>query len=216
MTRFFSRNNSLVFILGVVLFSLFATFFSLGFIARHSLELPVTGNAPRSGNISISISNELSITTVDDSTIAFPGCYPNKTIYSTMAGGDGAGACPGFVPDSIIVRNDGDILANITINFSNWGEAQGGTFITSDDNSSWIAFKMSNTTTNHLYGGGCLGFLQDSWVNATGSELVVCDALQQHNENNSIAFDIAIHIPANVTSATASTTINFMASESGA
>lgn len=199
-----------------VLVTLTGVVTSFSLLSSYTPDLfPATGQASV-GNVSIYISNELSITTIDDNSIAFTGCYPNRTIYSNETEGDGAGACPGFVPDSIIIRNDGDIRANVTINFSNWGEVQGGTFINSSDNSSWIAFKLSNTTTNALYGGGCIGFLRDSWTIVNGTEFVVCDALQERSADNSIEFDIAIHIPANVTGGTASTMISFFASESGA
>jgi len=214
------NNKTLAYmVIVIVIISVFGTSFAIIQFNKltHPDSLFVTAKVPHdfTGNVSITIKSELSITTFDDSVINFPGCYPNRTIYSDTLEGDGLGACPNFVYDSIVVRNDGDVPANVTINFSDWGEVHGGNFINSSDNSSWLAFRLSNNSTHPSYGGGCLGFLQNTWVNATGAELVVCDELRKHNVNNSIEFFIAVHIPENVTGGTASTTLSFFASESG-
>lgn len=190
----------------LVLFSLILNF---SLVHNHS---SITGKAiSEEGEVSVHLINQLSITTDDDNTIVFSGCYPNNTIYSDTIEGNGSGACPGFTSDGIYVRNNGDVDVNVSVSFSNWGEAHGGTFLNSTTNTSWIAYKMSNATLGN-YSGGCSLNLQDSWQNITSSSLLpVCDTLLWGEENTTMRFDIGLFIPENITASTNELIINFLA-----
>jgi hypothetical protein len=178
----------------------------------HQPEHQLTGKSVQNGDVRIDIAHQLSII-VDDGLINFSGCSPGRIIYSDTHFGNEYLSCPQFVPDSISVRNDGDVQVNVSLNVSAWGLAHGGTFLESTDNTSFIVYKITNQSTNPLLGGGCVQGLQDSWMNITSGEYYpACDRLRAHAINNSISFDIGIHVPFNVTSGTSEITITFMAS----
>lgn len=161
----------------------------------------ITGNTQlTSGNVSISVNSLLSVTTSDDAIINFTSCKTGNVIYSNHTNGNSQNACPGFVADEIIVRNDGNVDANVTINFSNRGEAHNGTFIDATSNDSWIAYKITNSSSALGYSGGCRGAYQENFTNiTTTNDYVACDYLQGHMSENSIEFDVAIYIPSSTT-----------------
>ncbi len=160
-------------------------------------EAIVTGNAPTdTGNISLFVLQALSITTIDGPEINFSGCSPGRVIYSDVNGSNTFGSCPNFIADEILVRNDGGATANITVNASNWGGSHGGSFLNATSDDSWIAFKITNSSSNSSYSGGCVGNFQSSWLNITNSSMYIsCDRLISEAVRNSFEFDIAIFVP---------------------
>lgn len=198
----------------ILIIFLISTIYSIGLLTRNNYNEPAIKTAKAitsTGNISIRVSTTLSITTIDDSIINFTGCRPGGTIYSNTTGGNNNNDCPGFTPDSIIIRNDGGEPANVTITTSDLGEAQGGTFLNSTTNDSWIAYKITNTTTATNYSGGCYGYYPQNWTNMTAGTMIACDNLSYDATNNSISFDIAFYIPPTVTGGTKELMITFIA-----
>ena len=174
----------------------------------------LTGRATNSqGNLSITVQNVLSIV-LDDDSIDFVACTPGETIYSDYSDGNPSGSCPGFVPDELLIRNDGNLPANVTISFSDWGEAHGGTFLNSTTNTSWVAYKTTNASSHPSFSGGCTGSLVSSWQNVTNtshSDLLGCDYLQSSVPYNSFEFDISIFIPETTQSGNSTLLITFTA-----
>ncbi len=209
------KNKLLVLTLG--LFVLAQIVLQLDFVA-DSFDLDnlalLTGRATNSeGNLSINVQNVLSIV-LDDNSIDFVACTPGETIFSDYSDGNAAGSCPGFVPDELLIRNDGNLPANVSIAFSDWGEAHNGTFINSTTNSSWVAYKITNASSHPSYMGGCVGSLASSWTNVTNSshdDLLGCDYLKASSPTNSFEFDIAIFIPETTQSGNSSLLITFTA-----
>ncbi len=189
------RSNKFV-VFSLSLLVIVQLLFQLSFVLNFSFN-PLTGFATSSeANVSININNVLSIV-LDDNTINFSACVPGHTIFSNVSNGNSFNSCSGFVPDSLIIRNDGNLDANVTVSFSNWGEAHGGTFLNSSDNSSWVAYAIVNDSSTS-FSGGCVGSFPSSWTNVTNtshSNLLACDDLSAVNPYNSFEFNIAIFIP---------------------
>ncbi|MFP4524394.1 MAG: hypothetical protein ACLFO2_03740 [Candidatus Woesearchaeota archaeon] len=206
-------------VLGVM--ALMLVIFVVGFVLSIGLlqqvvdrSDPVSGHATSdSGNISITISTGVSITTADDGTINFTGCSAGGTIFSDVENGSDEDVCPSFLPDSILVRNDGGMDANVTLQASDWGEAHGGSFLDAATDDSWIAYKVSNSSSNSSFSGGCVGGFPQDWTNITdGNETLVCDTLLPDGVNNSVEFDVAIFIPESVETGENTLTLTFWAS----
>jgi len=217
-TNMTPSNKTLTYLLiTFIIISIGGIITSLAQLYTHTTTkaLPSTGQAITSnGNVSISITSTLSITTIDDDTINFSSCSPGRVIYSNITGGNTHNDCPYFTADEILIRNDGNIEANVSINFSNWGEAHGGTFINSTTNNSWIAYKITNSSSNNSYEGGCMGNYQSTLLNVTSTNahnLLGCDHLQADGTYNSFELDIAIYIPETTTTGSDELTITFIA-----
>jgi len=205
-------NSMIVLVCGAFIISVVGVAVSLSILNNDDFSL-TTGHAlVQTGNISIGIDTVLSIT-ADDTIINFNGCRAGTTVYSNVNRGDGVDACESFSTDSIIIRNDGTLFANVSVSFSDWGGASNGTFLDSPDNSSWVVYAISNTSALPMYGGGCHDFMQSSWTNITdNSSYRACDRLAPDNSYNSFTFDIGINIPENMTSGSSSVSITFIAS----
>ena len=199
-------------VLAVLFVMVVSVVFSISFITKlFAQEPPITGNTQRAANITVTVVGTLSITTEDSSFIDFGGCKPGSVIFSDVQNGSLNNSCPGYVPGSIIIRNDGSWPANVTFNTSAWGEAHGGTFLSSPTTSSWIAYKTSNATTSMNHSAGCFGSFQEDWSNITaGDRMRACDYLA-YGPHNSFSFDIAIAIPHNVSGGDTGLTIDFYA-----
>lgn len=208
-------NRTLIaLVLTVLAIFLVGVLFSIGSINELiQKEFPGTGYFSSDvGNITINIVDTLSITTEDSSIVDFGGCSANGTIYSNETDGNNMSQCSGYTPGSIIIRNDGNTMANVTFNTTDWGEADGGTFLNSTTDNSWIAYKVANTTTNGNYSGGCNAFFQSNWTNITdGSQKRACDNLGVDSVSNSFSFDIAIYIPATTKNGNNNISIDFLA-----
>lgn len=204
-------------VLAVLIISVLGILFSIisiGTLTRTvQEEIPTTGYLSSDvGNVSIIVFGSLSITTEDSAIIDFGGCSAGGIIYSNETGGSNTSHCQGYTPGSLIIRNDGDSMANVTFNMSNWGEAHGGTFLNSTTNDSWIAYKVSNTTTNINYTGGCNGFFETDWTNITdGSQRRACDLLGANGVSNSFSFDIAMYVPPTTQNGNTTLSIDFLA-----
>ena len=211
-----SNKTLLVFILIAIAVFIIAFFSTRAVLQGIDPRLqPSTGHAlSDTGNVTVNIYESISITTQDDSAINFTNCVAGTPIYSNITGGNDQDSCEGFTPDVILVRNDGSVPVNVTLNISNRGEAHAGTFLDSDTDDSWVAFKAVNDSTIFSYAGGCIGTIQDTWQNITTDDrVVVCDHLQNHATNNSISFDLAFFAPN--TTQTGSTALSLVFYASG-
>jgi hypothetical protein len=203
------------FIIAAIGVSLGGTLVAVGMLNQFSegvIDVRTGFAVSGEGNVSVEIPQRLSITTVDGPAINFSGCRPGRTISSATADGNDFGDCPGFVPQAILVRNDGTYQANITVTPSDWGEAHGGTFLDASSDDSWIAYRITNTTpANSSFLGGCLGTAA-GWTNFTdGSEMPACDLLAAGTPRNSFSFDVAIFVPATTASRNNSVSFLFLA-----
>ena len=146
------------------------------------------------GTVSLTVAEALSIV-LDDSTINFGTCTlpggAGITVDSALSSsGANNSACdtsndwssaPG---DVITVENNGNVVANVTINSNVTGTAFYG-----GDASSWIAYKGAGT--------GCAsGNLTSSYTNITsaGAELAFCSYLNQSVSNNKVNLTIKSYI----------------------
>ncbi len=201
-----------------------------GFISLLSVTAPFkpvaydfTGHATTaSGNVSINIQQSLSITTTDGHTINFGNCTPQAGSDSVVNSEDGANTptvCSSFTDGygndaDILVRNDGNVYANVTINASDWGEAHGGTFIDGASDNSWLAYKTLNSSSAPSYGGGCMGSLQSSYTNITSSyhgNMLGCDKLSYGSVNNSFQMEVEAMIPQDAVVGSSAVTFTFTA-----
>ncbi len=211
-----SNKTLAMFLVAAIVVSIAGTIISLNKLG----EVSYTGYAlTDTGQVNISVGTTLSITTQDDNTIDFGTCTPqggtDVVISSEVANGDATyGICSGFTPDEILVRNDGNVNANVTINASDWGEAHGGTFLPSSSGNSWIAYKITNASSAGGYNGGCVGNYQSTYTNITNtynSNMLGCDNLSAHATDNSFEFDVEILVPNDAQSTTSSLTLTFIA-----
>ena len=162
------------------------------------------------GNVTIAVGMTLSITTEDDNSLSL-SCLPGGMVFTNESEGGPDALCKGFSPDGIIVRNDGTYDANLSVAFSDYGEAHGGSFLNSSTDDSWISFSIANETDHVMYAGGCFGNLQSAWENVTSnSSMTACDRLL-HGTDNSVTLYMAFYIPPNVTGVN-SLTVDFLAS----
>lgn len=132
-----------------------------------------TNNA--SGEVSIIIDDLLIISLTND-TINFGSCAINTTrgyaILDSSASNTSAdnGDCiGGFFPSSLVVRNLGNVDANVTVAFNETGPS----FF--NDSNSWLAYKTNSTDVV----GACVGNAQDNFTNITSANsfMLGCDNL---------------------------------------
>jgi len=197
-----SNKTLAMFLVAAIVVSIAGTIISLNKLGQ--LGAPITGYATSgTGNVSLNVQSSLSITTADDNNIDFGACTPQSgtdTVITSEANGGGtANICSAFVADEILVRNDGNVDANVTINASDCGQASGTgcTFLPSSSGTSWIAYKITNASSAS-YSGGCIGTYQSSYTNITNTTknwLPACDKLQADATYNSFEFDVQINVP---------------------
>lgn len=213
-----SNKTLAMFLLAAIVISIAGTIFS---IDRLNSISSITGYATtETGNVTLNVGSVLSITTADDNLIDFGTCTPvggtDATITSEVANGGLSpnDICSAFTADEILIRNDGNVDANVTINASDYGDVHSGTFLDTARDVSWIAYKITNDSSNPSYGGGCNGSYQSAYVNITNSAnsyLLGCDDLRFGSENNSIEFDIQIMVPYDYSGGTDDVVFTFVA-----
>ena len=209
-----SNRTLLFFMLGalaIMLSSTLITIITFQNTFPHMTPITAQATSDQIGFVQLNIDTSMSIT-IDDDIINFSGCAPGNIIYSDRYDGNSQHSCRGFVPDNITVRNDGGASANITLNLTNWGEAHGGSFLDSVSNSSYVLYKISNSSSSMIYDGGCNGVMINSWTNITnGSHFSACDELLAGAVYNSLTFNIGFFVPSDIASGSSELTISFYA-----
>ncbi len=199
----------------------------VGLLAKTSSIQPpghvLTGNAlSATGNISITIQETLSITTADGNNINFGDCTPQSgadSVINSEDTQDTPSVCSSFTDGygnnaDILVRNDGNVYANVSINASDWGEAHGGTFIDGASDNSWLAYKTLNDSSHGTYGGGCMGSVQSGYTNITASYntwMLGCSNLTYAGDNNSFQFEVQAMLPQDATVGSSEVVFTFIA-----
>ncbi len=197
-----SNKTLAMFLVAAIVVSVAGTIISLNKLQSVSY----TGFATTAtGNVSVNIASQLSITTSDHSYIDFKNCTPQSGVGTDTINSEGGGqtstVCSSFsdtgTNGEILVRNDGNVNANVTIDFSDVGEADGGTFLPSPSDTSRIQYKIINDSSAS-YHGGCVGSYPSSYTTVTNSaktNRVGCTNLKYGGTYNSFQMEVQITLP---------------------
>lgn len=183
-----NRTLGLLLVAAIVI-SIGGTFISLNKLDAVSTTGFATNN--ETGTVSLDVSPELSITTADDATIDFGTCTLDPTQgYSefdsnlTSGGLNNSDCTLGTFPDYIVLRNNGNVEANVTVR-SNITGADLFTIASSPSNSYWQYKTIS------VDGTGCGGSDdQDAYatISAADTDYKACDNLGYTGGNDNIWF----------------------------
>jgi hypothetical protein len=173
-------NKTLViFLIGAIIISLIGAAISINRINDIILVRPGTGYATSgSGYVNITIAPSVAILLYND-TIYFGSCITNSTGYylysnETELGNPCTGNLTPGTADGIIVYNEGNVDANISLNATNLGQAQNITnpaggfetmFLNSTSYNSTIYYSAVSEATS--FAGGCYNFTPATITNWT-------------------------------------------------
>lgn len=210
-----SNRALAMFLLAAIVVSLAGTIISLNKLEGTS----TTGFATSgTGNVSLNIQSQLSITTADSALINFGACTPLSGTEAVVAstGGANTSICGGFAvggaDSNISVRNDGNVNANVTIKPDKLGKAQGGTFLDSTSGTSAIAYKTVGGGISP-YANGCQSGLVSSYKNFTSTSTAVaaCANLTSGATANSFLTHLQIIVPYDVATGQQDVTLTYTA-----
>lgn len=216
-----SNKTLAIMLLAAIVVSLGGTFISLSRLGTMSTP---TGHATddSQGNITLTIDEILSITTIDNNLIDFGTCELGAdsagiTINSEQGADTDNCSNVGDV-EAILVRNNGNLDANVTIQAASVGTDQGGAgpfFLDTGSSNSSLQYKFMNES-HASYEGGCMsGMGPSSYTDFAepATEYTACELLQSHSSDNSIGVDFQISVPDSASEGD-NVTITFTASES--
>lgn len=190
-----SNKTLAMFLVAAIVVSIAGTIISLNKITEVGPG-GLTGMAPTdTGNVTVNVGATVSIIISGDDTIAFQ-CSPspdyNYTVNSEVTDDTGVACTVPAAPDPIVVLNDGNVNANVSINVSDIGEQQGGTMVLSPGGWSGFAYRTMNTTSS----GGCYGSYQAAYANFTSTVAfyIACDNLT-YGANNGMRFHAQLFLP---------------------
>jgi hypothetical protein len=199
-----SNKTLAMFLVAAIVVSIAGTTISLNRMSTIGDKGPTGFASTGVGNVTLNVGSTLSII-LDDNLIDFGTCIPGGTdvyIVSSIANGSATQNCNGPLPDQIEIRNDGNIDANISMNASDRGQADGGTFLTSAATTSRIRVRVTNDSNTGSYNGGCLKGMPSGYVTLTGANYQnydLCQRLDAHVTDNSIAINVNITLPQGTT-----------------
>ncbi|MBD3209645.1 hypothetical protein GF367_04490 [Candidatus Woesearchaeota archaeon] len=193
-----SNKTLAMFLVAAIVVSIAGTTISLNRLGQ--VKYGPTGFADYDiGNVTVNVGSTLSISISGDNTIAFGTCTPvgGQDIVLDSEG-TGAGNCSVMTGagDHIIVINDGNLNANVSINVSDVGEVHSGNFLpTGAGTKSWIAYKTTDVATD------CQSGEIGSYTNftSTASWYQACTNLTPGG--NGIQFDVEILLGSDATTA---------------
>ena len=180
-------------LVAAIVFSIGGTIISLDRIENLPREATrTTGFATLndSGTVTLNITDSLSITLVN-ATIDFGACQVNTTNgFSTVDSNQGAGALDndlcsnvGGLPDYLVLENDGNVNANVTVQ----SNVTGSSFFNDAGSSIWYL------TADVSGDEGCTaGNLQASYTefSAADTDFLACDNLSSANAGDQIQLAI--------------------------
>ncbi len=198
-----SNKTLAMFLVAAIVASIAGTMISLNKLG--AIEGP-TGYVPHdyTGNVTINITEELSITISTDTVIDFGSCSPLPGQIAFITSENNAAAVTacqntGSLPDFFTILNDGNVDANVTINVSdigyhNFGSGAGTFLANTNSDESYIAYSITDTTS-------CTGFPAAGYHNFTDASLAWqgCDNLTFRSGDKDFQFDIGIGLPADAT-----------------
>ena len=189
-------------LVAAIVFSIGGTIISLDRLDQLPREVTrTTGFATLNdtGTVILNITDALSIT-LADSTIDFGQCQVNTTnAFSTVDSNQGAGSLDndlcsnvGGLPDYLVLENDGNINANVTVQ----SNVTGSTFFNDGDSAIWYL------TADVGGDAGCTnGNLQGTYTefSAVDTPLLACDNLSSANAGDQIQLAIQANFTDNAT-----------------
>ena len=210
-----SNKTLALFLLGAIVVSLGGTILSLNKLG----DLTTTGFV--TGNVTLLIDDQLSITTEDRATINFGTCTPFPSVAATINSEDTANTsiCVGSsglgAEGGIFVRNNGNVDARVTLQASDHGAADNsGTFLDSTSGTSSLQYRTTNDghSSGPPYTGGCTG-MQGSYtaIDNTTDGWLVCNNLTFGSTANSVQTRIQIVVPHDVAPGSDLVTLTFTA-----
>lgn len=210
-----SNKTLAVILVGAVVLSLAGTIMSLNQLGQISTTGLVTDTD--TGDITLEIEQELSITTEDSALIDFGTCSTppsgeSEVINSEMSD---SSICEGYDgTDYIAVRNDGNVDVNVTAEASDVGANHGGTFLEGSAEGSYLAYKTVDDG-HESYEGGCTGLGADEYTNITAIDDPVpfCDELSYQGDSASVLMHVESIIHGDTAPQDDSVTFTFTAEE---
>jgi hypothetical protein len=226
-------NKSLALLLfASVVISLLGTFVVLNKIGTSDTYTGLATSG--TGIVNLSVSSTLSITTADANLVNFGACSINETgpvIFNSFNTENTSQYCTGTtnLPNNISVRNDGNVVVNVSISSSVCGA---GAMNTSNQYNASCTF-LNNTNTaaasngffqynisnygRGSYTGGCgtvNGTATWSWWNITqgGFAYHACTNLATAPLANSFIANFRLRVPAGLATGVQTATITFTAS----
>lgn len=190
-------------LIAAIVVSLGGTFVSLNRLGGVSTTGYATNN--QTGTVNLTVDSALSIV-VNDNNINFGSCTPaNYPIVLDSNASSGAAnntfCSSGVFPDKLIVENDGNTDANVTVR-----STHNGTTLF-DTSTGGLAYKIGNGTNP-----GCYGTMQASYLNFTitnGTDSTYknpgCSNLSFNDANDEIQLFAQIVLPPSTTSANTAT-----------
>jgi hypothetical protein len=136
------------------------------------------------GTVDLAVGSLLSIV-LDDNAIDFGSCTlpggQGLNVDSALGSGSlNNSACGGTFPDTITVRNNGNLPAEVNIT----SDISGTAWVTD----SWFAYKAASAD------GGCTSGLQSTYTNLTATEQTFCGLLQADINDNAAEFSVKGYI----------------------
>jgi len=171
------------------------------------------------GFISLDILSELSITTEDGSFIDFGQCKLLDRVFNITSDGlkDTFESCEYYERTNISVRNDGGVVATVTVKSNEVGALRNGSFLSSPSNVSDIAYKVSNEGREGNSGGCLSGIGPGSFSSflVVDDEYEVCEQLGVDvvGGENSVVIDFELVIPDDVDVGFSTVLVTFTAFE---
>ncbi len=207
-----------VLLVGAMIVSVTGTVISMNRIG----SITVTGFASEAqGDVMIEILSAVSITTIDNPEIDFGTCTPSteSLILINSEGGEQTSNCTGEGwPNPILVRNDGNVDAEVELLPSTVGQAQNETsdFLPSADLSSTIEYMTLSRGEGTEHFGGCYdGLVNDYTLLLNSTDYVPACANLTHTGgvggNNSFAMHVQIGLPRSAEPGESSVTLTFQA-----
>ncbi len=213
-----SNKTLAMFLLAVMVVSLFGTFMVLNKVGS---DVAVTGFAPTSGGIvNLSVSSLISITTNESALVNFGSCTLNESRpinLTSMDDQDTPTYCTGFSRGNISVRNDGNVVVNVSLASDACAPRGGNTTCTFLNNSALpytangLFQFMTTNAGRYTWSGGCGTPVAWTTINGT-TGYRACSNLAASSPANSFVTDFLLSVPNGLGIGVKTATLTFTAS----
>lgn len=207
-----SNKALAMFLLAAIVVSLGGTIVSLNKLDTVS----TTGYATSDQGIAqLNVSESLSII-LDYDSIDFGACTLGEGVPINITSEDTLNTsafCSSFDANPFAIRNNGNVAANVTVNVSDVGTADGGTFLSPGTNSV-VRYEVTSggdgSNTDGCTGEGPASYTD---IEATGTKYAVCDSLAAVAAPgaNSVLVNVNFEVPNDSPTGVASLTYEFIA-----
>ncbi|MCK5107311.1 MAG: hypothetical protein KAQ83_01155, partial [Nanoarchaeota archaeon] len=197
-----SNKTLAMFLVAAIVVSIAGTMISLNELAKGPTQ--ITGQAySDAGTVSVNVGATVSINVATGGAASFT-CSPSTTqdyIIDTEGTHNTGAACTVAPGAPMVVENDGNVDADVSVNISDLGEVtkQGGTFLDGPLDDSWLAYKVTNVTGDE----GCVGAANTTYTNFTGLTPDVdqiCTNLTAIDATDQLEVDFRMLLPQNAIS----------------